>query len=310
MSDRDHYYHAHDLPKFGDVGKAAPALSSRRPMRLDQEGPTVISLAVKLALLVLLAAVPARAQAGFNHAEFGRLLAEHVQDGLVDYDAFREAPEFPRYLERLAAFDPAPLPRDEQLAFWINAYNAYTIQLILVHDERKSIRNINKSAGFIKGYGPWKEKLAKVGGVSYGLDHIEQKIIRPTYKEPRIHFALVCAAIGCPPLRREAYTGARLDQQLDDQGKVFLRQSPDKNRVDAETKSVYVSEVFKFRDYQKDFGGSKEAVGRFIAKWYPAGPERELLESGKWRKFEYTDYDWSLNSKEQAARSKERATRQ
>ena len=89
--------------------------------------------------------------------------------------------------------------RSAQLAFYINAYNAYTIQLILAHDETRSIRNINKTGGIIKGYGPWTEKLAVVGGTAYGLDHIEQKIIRPTYQEPRIHFALVCAAMGCPP---------------------------------------------------------------------------------------------------------------
>ncbi len=257
--------------------------------------------ALSLTLLMSLAAVPARAQAAFDHAGFDHLLAAHVHDGVVDYEAFRKAAEFPRYLDRLAAFDPAPLPRDEQLAFWINAYNAYTIQLILAHDEHKSIRNINKSAGFIKGYGPWKEKLAKVGGTAYGLDDIEQKIIRPTYKEPRIHFALVCAAMGCPPLRAEAYTGARLEQQLDDQGKTFLRQSPKKNRVDVESGTVYASQVFKFRDYRKDFGGSEQAVGRFIAKWYQPGPERELLESGKWRSFRYTDYDWSLNNAKQAS---------
>lgn len=262
----------------------------------------MISHAVSLALLGALAAAPLRAQAMFDHSDFDHLLAQHVRNGIVDYEAFRTAPEFPQYLEKLAAFDPASLPRDEQLAFWINGYNAYTIQLILSHEEHKSIRNINKSIGFIKGYGPWTEKLAKVGGTNYGLDYIEQKIIRPTYREPRIHFALVCAAMGCPPLRSEAYTGARLDEQLDDQGKVFLRDSPANNRVDVGNQAVYVSQVFKFRDYQKDFGGSKEAVARFIAKWYPPGLERELLESGQWRSFEYTDYDWTLNSTEQAAR--------
>jgi hypothetical protein len=242
-----------------------------------------------------LAVAPLAGQQTFDHAPFDRLLKAHVVDGMVDYDAFRTAPDFPAYLATLAAFDPGTLGRDEQLAFWINAYNAYTIQLILKHNETRSIRNINKTGGIIKGYGPWNEKLARVGGVDYGLDHIEQKIIRPTYAEPRIHFALVCAARGCPPLRSEAYTGARLDEQLQDQGRVFLLESPDKNRVDVKNSAIYVSQVFKFRDYEKDFGGSKEAVARFIAKWYPAGAERSLLEGGQWKKFEYTDYDWSLN---------------
>ncbi len=248
-----------------------------------------------LYLAHLLASAPV-AQSTFDHSAFDQLLRTYVVAGAVDYDGFRAEPAFADYLAKLAAFDPATLGRDDQLAFWINAYNAYTIQLILVHNERKSIRNINKTGGLIKGFGPWTEKLARVGGVDYGLDHIEQKIIRPTYREPRIHFALVCAAIGCPPLRSEAYVGARLEEQLEDQGRIFLRETPSKNRVDLANRAVYVSQVFKFRDYAKDFGGSKEAIGRFIAKWYPAGPERELLESGQWKRFEYTDYDWALNS--------------
>jgi hypothetical protein len=257
-----------------------------------------------LALVIALAAPPAaRAQGGaFDHGAFDALLRAHVARGMVDYDAFAASPEFPRYLSRLAATDPATLGRSEQLAFWINAYNAYTIQLINKHGERKSIRNINKTLG-IKGYGPWKEKLAKVGGVAYGLDDIEQGIIRKRFKEPRIHFALVCAAMGCPPLRSEAYTGARLDAQLDDQARTFLLKSPTKNRVDVASHTVHLSPIFvEFRDYIKDFGGSKPAVGRYIARFFPAGPERELLTSGEF-KVVTTNYDWTLNSESNARRT-------
>lgn len=252
-----------------------------------------------LASIGALVAAPLPAQTTFDHADFNTLLAAHVRQGLVDYDAFGDDPKFAGYLERLAAFDPATLGRDDQLAFWINAYNAYTIQLINKHEERKSIRNINKTL-FLKAYGPWKEKLAVVGGTAYGLDQIEQDIIRPTYKEPRIHFALVCAAIGCPPLRSEAFVGSRLEAQLQSQGEIFLRQSPAKNRVDVASKRVYLSQVFKFRDYKNDFGGTDAAVGRYVAQWYPAGAERTLLESGEF-KIVWTDYDWSLNSQARAA---------
>jgi hypothetical protein len=256
----------------------------------------LLRTALVTALLVT-APTPLAAQATFDHGAFDALLRAHVADGLVDYDAFATAPEFPRYLARLAAFDPATLPRAEQLAFWINAYNAYTIQLINKHGERTSIRNINKTFGVVKAYGPWKERLARVGGRAYGLDEIEQEIIRPRYREPRIHFALVCAALGCPPLRGEAYVGARLDAQLDDQGRVFLRASPTKNRVDVASRTAYLSPVLVgFRDYIDDFGGSAAAVGRYIARWFPAGPERTLLESGDFRVVE-TDYDWALNAR-------------
>jgi hypothetical protein len=236
-----------------------------------------------------------------DHGAFDRLLREHVVNGLVDYDAFRNSTEFAGYLRLLAATNPATLPRAEQLALWINAYNAYTIQLINVKNERESIRNINKSLGLLRLKGPWSESFAVVGGRTYTLDDIEQRTIRPTFREPRIHFALVCAAIGCPPLRSEAYTGARLEAQLNDQAVKFLTQTPSKNRVDVANKVLYRSQVFSFSDYMKDFGGSEAAVGKFIARYYPAGPERALLESGDFRAVK-TDYDWSLNSQSNGRR--------
>ncbi len=238
--------------------------------------------------------------ASFDHTVFDALLKAHVVNGMVDYDAFARAPEFEAYLGALAHFDPALLARDEQLAFWINAYNAYTIRLITAHRERRSIRNINKSFGFVKASGPWKEKLAAVGGRAYGLDEIEQEIIRPRYHEPRIHFALVCAAMGCPPLRSEAYVGDHLEAQLEAQARVFLLESPAKNRVDVATRRVYVSQIFVgFRDYIKDFGGTERAVGQFIARYYPDGPSKQLLEAGDFTMTQ-TSYDWTLNSQENA----------
>jgi hypothetical protein len=245
------------------------------------------------------AGAPART---FDHGAFDRLLRAHVRDGMVDYGAFAASSELTRYLASLASADLAALPRDEQLALWINAYNAYTIRLITKHGERASIRNINKSFGFVKAYGPWKEKLAAVGGTTYGLDEIEQDIIRPRFREPRIHFALVCAAMGCPPLRSEAYVGARLSEQLDDQARTFLLRSPTKNRVDVARRTVHLSPILvEFRDYIQDFGGSKPAVGRYVARFLPAGPERTLLETGPFDVV-VTDYDWTLNSQENARR--------
>jgi Protein of unknown function, DUF547 len=268
--------------------------------------PHVIRTALTRFLVpTLLAAAtgPLGAQ-GVDHTPFDQLLRSHVVNGMVDYDAFAKAPEFARYLATLHATDPTRLGRDEQLAFWINAYNAYTIHLINKHDERQSIRNINKSIGFVKAYGPWKEKLALVGGKAYGLDEIEQDIIRPTYREPRIHFALVCAAMGCPPLRSEAFVASRLDAQLEDHGRVFVTRQPSKNRVDVASTTVHLSPVFiGFRDYIKDFGGSEAAVGKYIARFYPEGAEKQLLLSGAF-KVKETNYDWTLNSQENAKKVK------
>ena len=106
--------------------------------------------------------------------------------------------------------------------------------------------------------------------------------------------------IGCPPLRSEAYDASRLDAQLEDQAQLFLLRSPTKNRVDVATRTVYVSPILvEFRDYINDFGGSRSSVGKFIAKYYLAGPERDLLVSGDFKTV-LTKYDWSLNSTQHA----------
>ena len=238
-------------------------------------------------------AAVAGAQA-FDHSAFDVLLKANVVNGMVNYDAFRAAPSFQKYLASLAATNPAALSRDEQLAFWINAYNAYTIQLIVSHHETASIRNINKTL-FLKLKGPWSEPIATVGGKAYTLDEIEHKVIRPTFKEPRIHMALVCAAMGCPALRSEAYVAARLSAQLDDQGAAFVIRSPAKNRVDVPGNTWYHSLIFSL--YKEDFGGSVKSAAKYVARWYPDGAEKQFLLGGRFNTHQ-TDYDWTLNSQE------------
>ncbi len=236
-----------------------------------------------------------------DHSQFDLLLARHVRHGLVDYDGFRDAAEFTRYLAYLDGVSIDGLSANARLALWINAYNAYTIHLINTHHEQGSIRNINRSFfGLLPLLGPWREPLARVGGALYTLDDIEQGILRSDFQDPRIHFALVCAATGCSPLRNEAYDPERIDQQLDEQAEAFLCHQPDKNWIDLERQTVYVSKVFTFRDYRRDFGGSKAAIGRFIARYHPPGRERDLLESGRFR-LKTTPYDWSLNIQRQAS---------
>jgi uncharacterized protein DUF547 len=239
----------------------------------------------------LLTAAAAAGPAAFDHSAFDALLRAHVSaDGFVDYDAFAAEASFASYLGRLARADLTGLAPAERLAFWINAYNAYTIQLVNAHGERKSIRNIGKTMGV--GGGPWRQKVVRAAGQVLDLDQVEHEIIRKQFREPRIHFALVCGALGCPPLRREAYAGASLESQLDDQARAFLLRSPAKNRVDAAARTVYLSPVFDW--YQDDFGGSQAAVGRYLAAFQAEGPARALLLSGDFA-LRYTDYDWSLN---------------
>lgn len=244
----------------------------------------------------LLASSAAGGDASLDHAPFDRLLRQHVVEGLVDYDAFARSEAFSHYLQGLANARIEGLPRDERLAFWINVYNAYTIRQINAHEERESIRNINRTLGLLPLKGPWSERMVHAAGRSLTLDEVEHEIIRREFDEPRVHFALVCAALGCPPLRSEAYTGTLLDEQLEDQARRFIRGSPGKNRIDLETRTVWVSPIFLW--YDDDFGGSRESLGRFLASYWPEGEERSLLESGRFRLRE-TDYDWTLNSVEE-----------
>lgn len=251
---------------------------------------------MRLFLLLASALVATQAApAPIDHGAFDSLLRRHVADGLVDYDAFSRSDEFRTYLGQLTEARPEGLPEAERLAFWINVYNAWTLELINAHEERDSIRNINKTLGLLPLKGPWSEKRVRAAGRTLSLDEVEHGIIRKQFDEPRIHFALVCAALGCPPLRSEAYTGALLEEQLEDQARRFLLQSPGKNRVDTAEATVWVSPILTW--YKEDFGGTDETLGRFLARYWPEGEARQLLLSGRF-KLRKTEYDWTLNSVE------------
>jgi hypothetical protein len=245
----------------------------------------------------LAAAAPLSAQAGpvVDHSAYDALLHAHVVNGLVDYDAFARAPEFTRYLASLDKVTVSTLSEDEQLAFWINVYNAYTIALVNAHHERRSIRNVNRTMGVLQLKGPWNERLVRAAGRVLTLDEVEHRILRKQFHEPRIHFALVSAAKGSPPLRSEAYTGAKLVDQLWDQGRVFLRERPEQNRW--ERNGVSLSPIFSA--YFSDFANSHKEFGVFIAPWFD-GEARQRLEDGKYFRRQLP-FDWSLNIKPRAA---------
>lgn len=221
-----------------------------------------------------------------THAALNTVLAAHVHDGLVDYAALkRERDGLDHYLEEagnipMASFQSWSKP--EQLAFLINVYNATTLQLIVDSypvDSIKSLGSLLKS--------PWARESVHLFGKKISLDTLEHKIIRKNYAEPRIHFALVCAAMGCPPLRAEAYQGAQLEAQLDDQTKTFLA-TPAKNRLDAEKKRILLSPIFDW--YREDFEAASKSLAAFVAPYWGATGEALDTYSVK-----FTDYDWSLN---------------
>ncbi len=247
-------------------------------------------------LLIFVAAIGVEALP--DDALFTALLVDRVDaQGLVDYAALRTDERLPRYLATLAATDPATLPGDDaRLAFWINAYNAYTLQLIADHYPIKSINELatgGKYLGYLIGKTAWDIKFAPINGERLTLNHIEHEIIRKRFSEPRIHFALVCAAISCPPLRREAFVAAKLDTQLREQGEIFLR-DPAKNHFDPAKRVAAISKVFDW--FKVDFGTADARVLAYVAPFVPppAGP---LLarDPASW-KLEYTHYDWALNA--------------
>jgi hypothetical protein len=214
----------------------------------------------------------------FDHRGFDRLLRQHVHGDLVDYAAFAGTPDLKSYLDGLATVDLAPLPETERLALWINAYNAYTIRIVVDHGTPESIRDIEAPNREEVPGNAWQTPIVAVGG--------------RRFREPRIHFALICAARGCPPLRAEAYTGDRLEAQLDDQAMRFLHGKAKGCRIDASQGTVYVSEIFEW--YREDFGDDDDAIGRYIARYLPDSLEKQVLESGRFRLLTLP-FDWRLN---------------
>lgn len=224
-----------------------------------------------------------------THPLFDQVLKRYVRNALVDYSALKaNRQDLDRYLSEVATVaEPGfrAWPEKQRLAFLINAYNAYTLQLIVDHYPVKSIKDIGS---WLKG--PWDQPVVRLFGRTLTLNDLEHKILQVQYAEPRIHFALVCAARGCPPLRNEAYVGNRLDAQLDDQARQFLG-TPGKNRVDFTDHVIYLSPIFKW--YGADFEKQAGSVLSFLKPYWPAKDAAEIAKGGF--SVRYTDYDWSLN---------------
>ncbi|MBL7648813.1 MAG: DUF547 domain-containing protein [Candidatus Hydrogenedentes bacterium] len=227
-----------------------------------------------------------------SHAALDSILKARVSQGLVDYKGLQaDRAPLDAYLAQAGAVPMAEFQqwtREEQLALLINVYNAATLQLII---DGYPVDSIKSLGGLVKS--PWSREIVQLFGKKISLDTLEHKIIRKNYQEPRIHFAVVCAAMGCPPLRAEAYTGARLEEQLDAQTREFLT-TPAKNRVDAEKKTLWLSPIFKW--YGDDFETTSKSLAAFVAPYIGAAEGANLDDFA----IEYTDYDWSLNEQGKA----------
>jgi hypothetical protein len=252
---------------------------------------------VAITIMVLARPATSAAVGSPDTAAYARVLDRFVTtEGRVRYAALKaESADLDGYLESLSSLDATGLEGQseaDRIAFWINAYNAITLKTIInsypikgsglsaMRYPASSIRQISDA---------WTNRSWVVAGKKMSLDDIEHKTLRKRFSEPRVHMALVCAAVGCPPLRSEAYVGARLGEQLDDQARRYLA-SPSGLKLEPERHRIAVSAIFKWFDDDFDSTGG---VRTFLAGHAPE-TARGLVADSK-SKIIFLDYDWSLN---------------
>ncbi len=217
-----------------------------------------------------------------DHQLWTSLLQTHVSDdGSVDYPGFRkDYDRLAEYLNHLSDHPPGKnWSEKEQLAYWINAYNAFTVQLILNHYPIESIKDIARGLPMINS--SWDITFFKINNVNMDLNTIEHDILRKQFDEPRIHFAINCASVSCPMLRAEAYDPDLLEEQLDGQAKIFIRDTL-KNIINVE--KTVISPIFQW--FKEDFT-NKGSLKSYLKHHHP--------EMNIDNPITYMDYDWSLN---------------
>ena len=220
-----------------------------------------------------------------SHAVWEKLLKKNVNEaGLVNYKGFqKDKAELDSYLKTLSDNSPqTSWSENEQKAYWINAYNAFTVSLILQHYPVKSIKDIGAAIQIPFVNTPWDIKFINLGGKKYDLNNIEHGILRKKFNDPRIHFAIVCASMSCPRLRNEAYTAVKLDMQLEEGGKDFLN---DRSKNNINTDKVQLSKYFSW--YKGDFT-KNGSIGDFINKYSQTKINANTS-------INYLDYNWNLN---------------
>jgi hypothetical protein len=191
-----------------------------------------------------------------------------------------------KYISSLERIGLSGLNRPEQKAFWINLYNALTIQVIIDHYPVKSIKDINISPGLFR-FGPWDKGLIRIEGKSLTLNDIEHRILRPIWKDSRIHYAVNCASLGCPNLSPHAYTAQNINEMLDSAAREYINHP---RGVSLKSGKLHVSSIYSW--FKEDFGNSDEGVIKHLMQ-YSGDPLRKQLMNIK--KISGDDYDWSLN---------------
>lgn len=277
-------------------------------MRCPEQPRPALNLSTVLAAaaaITLVLSLPGSAAANPKHGAWTKLLSRYVSNGLVDYEGLAsQRARLDAYLGTLATTSANTLEkasRNEQMAFWINAYNAYTVALILDNYPLESIWKITPFWQRVGG-GPFALEFIPLGHLLPGaaatgarpkiaLQTIEHRVLRRAFNEPRIHFAIVCASLGCPVLRSEAYEADRLEGQLDQAAETFMR-TRTKNHYDAGRHVLQISPIFKW------FGDDFAPAGGPIAYFRRYADRQQTSAMAAYSgapKLSYSDYDWSLN---------------
>lgn len=254
-----------------------------------------------------------------SYATYNSLLQKYVRDGRVYYEGFIESRgELEVFLKSMGSVDPAEFdtwPENDKLAFWINAYNAFTIKAIIDHYPIKRSFSLvgifyAPSNSILQIKGVWKKLQFRALGRTVTLDEIEHEILRKEFNEPRIHMAIVCASLSCPDLSSEAYTGDKIEEQLAAASVRFVN-NPDKGvSIDENEQRVKISKIFKWfgEDFIKNYGDEvkfkneslkNNAVLNFITNYLVSESKKEYIEKNEY-KLGYLKYDWHLNEMPEA----------
>lgn len=228
-----------------------------------------------------------------DHSPWKQILSRYIRttaDGvnLFAYAAVTAADRkgLKDYLASLEATKVQALPREEQMAFWINLYNAKTIDIVLDHYPVKSIRDISLGGGLFTT-GPWKKQVMTVESQSLSLDNVEHDILRKQWKDPRVHYAVNCASFSCPNLSDKPFTGKDLDAMLDAGAKAYINHP---RGLTFRGERLVLSQIFEW--YRKDFGSTDAEVIAHLSRY--ASPELKARLAGV-RSIASYGYDWSLN---------------
>ena len=227
-----------------------------------------------------------------NHSQFSSLLKAYVKrdkTGLnrVDYKGFKtKQGDLKAYIQSLEAVKVTSLSKSEQFAYWANLYNAVTINVVLDAYPVKTIKDIDISPGLFSN-GPWGKKLVTIEGTKISLDDIEHQILRKVHKDPRVHYAVNCASVGCPNLQTEAFVGSKLEAQLEKAAKDYVNSN---RGAVVKGNRLSISKIYIW--FKKDFGGNDAGILAHLKKY--AAPELKVKVK-KIGKINSSFYDWTLN---------------